>query len=289
MSKAHVRSALPVLPVLPVEVTGRMAGLRADCEHCLGLCCVAPAFVRSADFARDKPAGTPCPNLGTELRCSIHDDLRPRGYAGCAVYDCFGAGQQTSQHTFAGADWRDSPELAGQMFAAFAVARALHAMLWHLGEALALPTSAPLRADLLRVFAGVDALSAADADTLGRVEIRVVGPTVDELLSQASELARAAVPGRRRNLRGADLVGRKLRGARLAGADLAGAVLVGADLRDADLSSADLAGADLRGADLTGARAATSLFLSQAQLEAARGGAGTRIAPGRTRPAHWTL
>ncbi|HEY3438708.1 MAG TPA: pentapeptide repeat-containing protein, partial [Actinotalea sp.] len=35
--------------------------LVADCSRCAGLCCVVPAFVRSADFAITKPAQTPCP------------------------------------------------------------------------------------------------------------------------------------------------------------------------------------------------------------------------------------
>jgi uncharacterized protein YjbI with pentapeptide repeats len=276
-------------PYAPLAgVAERMSRLRADCERCLGLCCVAPAFARSADFALDKPAGTPCANLRRDSRCGIHHDLRVRGFGGCAVYDCFGAGQTTSQRTFAGRHWRDDPATAKEMFDAFAVARVLHAMLWHLGQALALPTSGPLRADLLRVFDGLDRLSQADSEALRGVETRVVGQMVDGLLVQASELARADVPGERRDLRGADLVGRKLRGARLAGADLAGALLLGADLRGADLRLADLAGADLRGADLTGADLATGLFVSQAQLEAARGGAGTRIPAGRTRPTHWT-
>ncbi|RQX15913.1 oxetanocin A resistance protein, partial [Micromonospora arida] len=39
------------------------AQLRADCGRCFGLCCVVPAFAASADFAIDKPAGSPCPNL----------------------------------------------------------------------------------------------------------------------------------------------------------------------------------------------------------------------------------
>ncbi|HEY6597232.1 MAG TPA: pentapeptide repeat-containing protein, partial [Asanoa sp.] len=39
----------------------RRAELRADCTRCVGLCCVAPAFSASADFAIDKPAGRPCP------------------------------------------------------------------------------------------------------------------------------------------------------------------------------------------------------------------------------------
>ena len=37
--------------------------LTADCSRCAGLCCVLPAFAASADFAVDKPAGTPCRHL----------------------------------------------------------------------------------------------------------------------------------------------------------------------------------------------------------------------------------
>ena len=86
-----------------------MAGdaLRADCSRCFALCCVAPAFAASADFAIDKPAGHPCPNLQEEdFRCGIHDRLRERGFPGCTVFDCFGAGQQVAQVTFGGRDLR---------------------------------------------------------------------------------------------------------------------------------------------------------------------------------------
>ena len=46
--------------------------LRADCERCVGLCCVALPFTASADFAFDKEAGEPCRNLTADLRCGIH-------------------------------------------------------------------------------------------------------------------------------------------------------------------------------------------------------------------------
>ena len=117
--------------------------LRADCARCFGLCCVAPAFAASADFAIDKPAGRPCPNLGADFRCGIHHELRGRGFAGCAVFDCFGAGQRIAQVTFGGRDWRRSPELAEPMFAAFAVLRQLHELLWYLAEALTLDGRPP--------------------------------------------------------------------------------------------------------------------------------------------------
>ena len=121
--------------------------LTADCGRCTGLCCVAPAFSASADFGFDKPAGRPCRHLLPAFGCDIHARLRSDGMRGCAVYDCFGAGQQISQVTFAGADWRTTPHLAGQMFEAFAVMRQLHELLWYLTAALAMPTSAALRRD----------------------------------------------------------------------------------------------------------------------------------------------
>src|SRR5262245_17660732 len=111
------------------------ADLRADCARCFALCCVGPAFTRSSEFAIDKPAGVPCPHLATDHRCTIHDRLRPEGFAGCTAYDCFGAGQRLAQETFEGRDWRRHHEVATPMLAALPVVRALHELLWYLLEA----------------------------------------------------------------------------------------------------------------------------------------------------------
>ena len=94
-------------------------------------------------------------------------------------------------------------------------------------------------------------------------------------------------PGSRADHRGADLTGADLRGASLRGASLRGACLVAADLAGADLARADLTGADLRAADLSGADLAGAIFLTQSQLDAARGDAGTSLPASLARPAHW--
>jgi len=86
---------------------------------------------------------------------------------------------------------------------------------------------------------------------------------------------------------GADLIGARLRNADLYGANLRGALLIGADLTGADLRVADLLGTDLRAANLAGADLTGSLFLTQPQLTAAAGDAGTRIPATLDRPAHW--
>ncbi|HEU4546906.1 MAG TPA: pentapeptide repeat-containing protein, partial [Microlunatus sp.] len=93
-----------------------MADLRADCGRCSALCCVALPYAASADFAYDKPAGRPCRHLD-DVSCSIHAQLPERGFPGCTVFDCLGAGQQVTQHTYDGVTWRDRPDLAGEIFA----------------------------------------------------------------------------------------------------------------------------------------------------------------------------
>ena len=259
--------------------------LRADCSRCFGLCCVVPAFAKSADFAIDKPAERACPNLAPDFRCGIHAELRPRGFPGCTVYDCFGAGQQVSQVTFGGVDWRHAPETAEQMYAVFPVMRDLQELAFYLTEALALPAASAVHLELqaaLKETARCTALPAAD---LLAVDVDAHWGRVNSLLLRTSELARAGT--KRKDRSRADLVGAKLKGADLRGTSFRGAYLIGADLRGADLRLADLIGADLRGADLRGADLSRALFVTQPQLNGARGDAGTQVPESLSVPGHW--
>jgi uncharacterized protein YjbI with pentapeptide repeats len=243
--------------------------LRADCARCAGLCCVAPAFARSADFAIDKPAGRPCPNLGDDFRCGIHERLPERGFSGCVVFDCFGAGQQITQVTFGGRDWRGAPAIAGQMFAVLPVMRQLHEMMWYLAQALDLPAARRVHPRLRAALTETAALTDGTAEALLALDLDAHRRRINPLLLKASESARAGVGGRRADHRGANLIGRRMRGADLRGASLRGALLIGADLRGADLRTADFTGADLRGTDLRGADLTDALFLTESQLKAA--------------------
>ncbi|MGW4941629.1 pentapeptide repeat-containing protein [Actinoplanes sp. NPDC004185] len=251
--------------------------LRADCGRCAGLCCVAPAFAKSSDFAINKPAGRPCPNLADDFRCGIHDRLPERGFPGCVVFDCFGAGQQVTQVTFGGREWRGTPGIAGQMFAVLPVMRQLHELLWYVTKALELTAARRLHPKLRSAIAEITALTAGTPQELLALDVDAHRRRINPLLQQASELARAGVGGRRPDHRGADLIGRRLKGADLRGASLRGALLIGADLRGADLRWADVTGADLRGADLRGADLTGTLFLTEAQLKAAVTDATTKV------------
>lgn len=262
--------------------------LRADCTRCFGLCCVAPAFSASADFAVDKPAGQPCPNLQSDFRCAIHPRLRQQGFSGCTVYDCFGAGQKVAQITFGGQDWRQTPGIAEQMFSVFTIMRQLHELLWYLTEALTLVPVGPLHAQLGRAFDQTERFTRNSPDALVELNMPAHRREINALLVSTSELVRARTRRERIDLRGADLVGKGLSGADFRAANLRGALLIGADLRGADLRRADLTGADLRGADLSGADLSGSIFVIQSQLDAAKGDLVTRLPPALRRPAHWS-
>lgn len=265
----------------------RLDALRADCTRCAALCCVVPAFVRSSDFAIDKPAGHPCPNLRADLRCGIHADLRDRGFVGCTVFDCLGAGQHVTQVVLGGLDWRTDDDTAEVVVEVFPVVRALFELLRYAVEAAGLDGAEPVRDDLRAACADLQRLVGLGPDVLRSLVVDDVRDRVNPLLVRASALHREGRPAYDVDLRGADLVGRDLRGRDLSGASLRGALLLGADLRGADLRGADVTGADLRGADLAGADLREPLFLLQGQLDAARGDRETRLDERHHRPAHW--
>lgn len=261
--------------------------LQADCSRCFALCCVALRLSAGADFAITKPPGVPCPNLTGDHRCAIHRELRPRGFPGCAAYDCFGAGQQVSQVTFAGQDWREKPSAAPEMFAVFPVVRALHELLWYLADVLGRPAAAPLHDAADRLRKETEHLARGTPGELLAVDVAAHRGAVNDVLLRGSAAVRAGAPQPVREHRGADLTGARLQGADLRGAHLRGTLLLGADLRDADLRLADLIGADLRGADLSGADLRNALFLTQPQLASARGDGRTRLSAPLRRPGHW--
>jgi hypothetical protein len=255
----------------------RQPELVADCSRCFGLCCVLLPFRREGGFGIDKDSGEPCHHLGPDDRCGIHDRLREDGWPGCAAFDCFGAGQQVSQVTYGGRSWRVQQNL-GEMAAVLSVMRQLHEMLAHLTEVQRRaphPDAEALRAELL-------ALTHTEPETLLTADIDEVRDRVSRELRQAT----ARLHGDSRPMPH-DLAGADLRGHDLSRADLRGALLIACDLRDADLASADLLGADLRDADVRGARLGEAWFVSQAQLNTARGDARTTIPGHLRRPGHW--
>lgn len=169
------------------------SSLSADCENCFGLCCVALPYAKSADFAFDKDGGTPCRNLQSDYRCSIHKDLRSQSFKGCTVYECFGAGQKVSQVTYKGNDWRDNPTLSKKMFDVFPIMQQLHEMLYYLNEALSLEEIRPIYSNLQQTVKEIKQLTKLSSKSILELDVPSHRVIVNNLLLGTSELVRANV------------------------------------------------------------------------------------------------
>lgn len=262
--------------------------LRADCANCFGLCCVALPYAKSVDFAFDKDGGNPCRNLQSNYLCGIHKDLRNKGFRGCAAYECFGAGQKVSQVTYKGMDWRSNKDIAQEMFDVYPIVQQVHEMLWYLNEVLTIDAAKSIHKEVNQSIEDTENLTNKRPEYILNIDVAEHRTKVNKLLIRTSEMVRAQVLKSNKNTRrGMDYLGAKLRGTDLKGANLRGALLIAADLRNADLRWSDVIGADFRDADISDANLTGCIFLTQAQVNAAKGNKHTKLPAALVTPAHW--
>lgn len=275
---------------MQVEVAMKLISdkdLQADCEQCFGLCCVALPYAKSSDFAFQKAAGVPCRNLEDDFRCSIHKELRTKGFRGCSVYECFGAGQKVAKQTYSNKNWRDHEEIAQEMFEVFPIMQQLHEILYYLKEAMDREETASLHADIEKAFHSIEDLTYLSPAALLELDIQHHRSQINPLLVQTSEVIRAKHTRKHRKLP-KELIGANLSNKAIQGVPLRGALLIATDFNNTDLRGADFLGADLRDANLSGADLRECIFLTQAQLNAAKGDSETKLPLHLRHPAHWS-
>lgn len=263
--------------------------LKPECEKCFGFCCIALYFSVHDGFPTDKNAGVPCPNLDKNFRCTVHDKLGTMGLKGCIAYECLGAGQQVSQVTFSGLDWKNEPSISDQMFKAFTIMRQLHEMCWYLHETLLLKSVETIHNDISDALLETENVTRLDPNSLMEFNLLAHGSKVNTLLRQASNLVRSEKNSKviTNPKMPKDFFGKDLRKKDLRYQDLRGACLIAANLEDVDLSGTDLIGADLRDANLNGANLSESIFLTQFQINVARGNTQTKLPTSLLRPINW--
>ncbi|QQK77097.1 pentapeptide repeat-containing protein [Salicibibacter cibarius] len=269
--------------------------LAADCTKCFGLCCTALNIVASSDFPINKPAGTPCMNLQSDYSCQIHSQLRDKGFKGCTVFDCLGAGQVVSQVTFSGQSWRENPDIGKKMFQVFPIMEQIHEMIAYVAEALSYDIPDDLSDKLGKQLEELQALTKLDADSLLSLDLVMYRFSSNELLTLASDFVRGKtiekMPGfqniKEFNHARADWMGKKLKGKDLRATDFKGSYLIAADMKNTDLSAVNLIGADLRDVNFSGADLSTSMFLTQMQINSAKGDLKTTLPSHIQRPSHW--
>ena len=268
--------------------------LRGECKDCFGLCCRALYFSKCDGFPEDKLPGTNCKNLKEDYKCKVHNDLISKGLKGCTSYDCFGAGQKVACVTYKG---KEDESKKQEIFDVFLVMVQLHEMLWYLTEAYRMHDNAKMQEAIMNMINETDKLTRLEGSKLLKLDLVPHRMKVNQLLKATSESMRNKFRDKRnkgglkskKKIAGRlNLMGQSLKNMNLSGEDLSGAFLIGADLRNSDFSGCDLIGADLRDADVRGADFSNSIFLTQIQINAAKGDSQTKLPESIVRPHTWS-
>ena len=269
--------------------------LKIDCKKCFGLCCMALYFSKLDGFPQDKEAGKPCCNLAADFTCQIHKDLAKKGLKGCMAYDCLGAGQKLSQVTYKRQAWKRQPEQMQEFAQTFLVMYQFHEMMWYLIQARTVSVAQPIKSKIVACLEETKRLTHLSAQEIVDFEIEVHRDKVNTILKQVVALVQEEVkPLREEALKqkkvltaGASLLGHNLTKTNLIGEDLGGTLLIMANLKGADLTGTNLIGVDMRNANLEDADLSNALFLTQAQINTARGNARTRLPKPLIKPQYW--
>ena len=158
---------------------------------------MALAFDASEKFGYDKPAGVACRHLDQDFRCNIHDRRDALGFAGCAGYDCLGAGNRVTRSVFSGASWRDRPELKSRMQNAFRAMRQVHRLLDLLLLTQKLPLSASQADERENLLAALEPGGGWSEAGLSEFENGPVPKAVADYLSRLDKAAEQMLAGQK--------------------------------------------------------------------------------------------
>lgn len=259
--------------------------LQTDCKKCSGLCCTALFFSRIDGFPEDKTAGRPCVHLLEDFRCNIHSDLRNKNMKGCIGYDCFGAGQKVTKVIYGGATWQSAPEKSKQIFNVFLRVFHLHQILWFLVESRTLLPAKQLWNKIEELIETGRTLCSGSPEIIMEFKLEDYKVQVDEILKQVSKLVKMNFKNKEKKNK--DYFGKCFCGRNMDGLDLSMTLLIAADFSKCSFSGTDFLGSDTRDTNFEDADLREAIFLTQAQINAARGNVGTLLPPQLTRPVSW--
>lgn len=259
--------------------------LKIDCKKCSGLCCVALYCTKTDGFPANKEAGIPCKHLDSDFSCKIHSRLADNNYKGCLAYDCFGAGQRTTQLYLSDGTWETNSEQKDKLFQVFIIVYQLHQMLWYLVEAFTLTSDELLKSTIDLLISENEQMLQQPMDHIAMLDLSEYRSNVNIVLKQISTDISANDTSSQ--IHGLNYLGKNFKKANLDRKNFSMSLMIAANLSGCSLKNTNFLGADLRDANIRNADLSKSIFLTQMQINSAIGNSNTKIPIYLTRPATW--
>lgn len=258
--------------------------LKINCEKCSGLCCVALYCNKTDGFPTNKDAGIPCKHLDSDFRCDIHSNLASKNMRGCLAYDCFGAGQKVTQRYASGVDWKAVSNQAAEIFQVFIIVFQLHQMEWYLVEALSLTFNAHLKSVIRELISQNEQMTAQQPYEILCLDIENYRQKVNQTLKEVSEDITVCPSG---GAKTKDFFGKDFKKANLGGIDFSMSVMIVTNLEGCNLRHANFLGVDMRDANIKNTDLSQCAFLTQMQINSAKGNINTKLPKNLLHPVAW--
>lgn len=260
--------------------------MTSKCATCSGLCCTALYFSKMDGFPQNKMAGKPCINLEDSFRCRIHEKLESNHMKGCIGYDCFNAGTYVTQLIYGGKSWRELPEQQSEIFDVFVQIFHLFQIRYYLLEASTIVAAEALQEEIQAKILENQSICAKSPEELLEFDIDTYRTQSNLLLKRviaSIQHKMACVPKKTP----VDYIGKRYNKKDLSGYDFSMKLLIASQFCNCRFDGAIFLGADTRDADFSNADLREAVFLTQGQINCAKGNRNTRLPENLEYPVTW--
>lgn len=268
------------------ENKGILDKLKVDCSKCSGLCCTALFFSKIDGFPEDKIAGKPCNKLQKDYRCKIHMELEKCKMKGCIGYDCFGAGQQVTQVIYKGNTWQNSQEQSKEIFDVFVMVFQLYQIRYYLTEAMTVIPAKDLWSDIQNLIVENEFMCNSSPDSIINIDIENYRNKVNIILKQVCVSVKKCFKHSDEK-RITEFFGKNLKNRNMSGFDLSMKLLIAANFDSCVFDGTVFLGADTRDTNFSNADLREAVFLTQGQINSAKGNRNTKLPKHLDYPVTW--
>lgn len=260
--------------------------LKIDCSKCSSLCCTALFFSKMDGFPENKEAGKPCIKLQNNFLCKIHHELETKNMKGCIGYDCFGAGQHVTQTIYKGETWQTSKEKSKEIFDAFIMIFQLYQIRYFLEESKIIIPAKELWSEVQELINENETICNSAPQNILDFDIENYRNKVNIILKQVcASVIKGFKNSSNKGL--TEFLGRNFKKRDLSGSDLSMKLLIAADFDGCKFDGTIFLGADTRDTNFSNADLREAVFLTQGQINSAKGNRNTKLPVHLDYPVTW--
>lgn len=270
------------------DINRSLEKFRIDCGKCSGLCCTALFFSKIDGFPENKVSGKPCTKLDKDYKCKIHDKLEKLNMKGCIGYDCFGAGQYVTQHIYSGETWQNSSKKSNEIFEVFTAVFQLYQIRYFLEYATIIISDKVLIKNLESLINENENICRLDPKAILDFDINEYRNRANVYLKSISSSIVDSF-GNNKNNKIMDFIGKDFKKKNMSGYDLSMKLLIAANFDSCIFEKTIFLGSDTRDTDFNNADLSEAIFLTQGQVNLAKGNLKTKLPMHLDYPTTWKI